>query len=162
DDSLDLVGGIAEVAIGVGDLQVHALAQHNALQRFLEGPVHHLDDGVAEYRDLANDRPVELLVGRVGVDVGDLDLVVAADLELAVAGHRLAQRGQDRAEDDTNIAADGMALDDFLVALRGDRLDLDGLARFQGGEVGVFNLDEEALAGLDLLDLAFLAGEHGA
>ena len=59
----------------------------------------------------------------------------------------------------------GMALDHFAVAGRRFALDLDGLAGFERGEVGVLDADEEAFAGLDFLDaaqLALLAGQGGA
>ena len=93
------------------------------------------------------------LVGGVGVGVGHLDRVAAADFEDAVAGDR-AGRGVVGMEPSAmrTLRPDRVAVDGFLVAALGRAADLDLFAGRQDGEVLVVDLDVEAPAGLDLLE----------
>ena len=141
---------------------VHAAAQHDAAQRLAEGAVGDRHDGVADHDHLLEHVAVELPVGRVLVDVGDLDLVVAAHFQQAVVRLRLAQRGENRAQHEPHVAADGEALDRLLVAAGSSRTAPSPSGPAPAGQVGVFDLEEQPLAGFDLLDLARFAGERGA
>ena len=144
---------VCQVAVGVVDLDVDRLAEDDPLQGFGKRPVGQRDDGVAHDADGSQHGAVEFLVGRVLVDVGDRHFVVAADFQPAVVLHRFAQPRGNRPQHDPHVAAHREAIDDLLVAGGGSAVHFHPWPRFQRRQVGIFDLDEQPLAGLDLLHL---------
>ena len=92
----------------------------------------------------------------MGIDVFDIHPGRAGDLELAVALHRLAQRGGQRAEHHAHIATNRQAFQNLLVALGGGHLHFHKLVPLEDGQVRVLDFHEEALARLELLGALIL------
>ena len=130
-------------------MHVDAATEHHALQRFAVGTVHEGGRRGADHGHLFDDEIFLSSGGSVHVAVGDGDGVVSADFESVVAELRLAERGGNGTDDDANVAADGEAFHGLDVAARRFDFHGHGLAGFECREVGVFDADEEPLAGFE-------------
>ena len=161
-NSIDGISSIGVVPIGIADLEVDGLPQHDATQGLFEGTIGDGGDSVTDNSDLTDHGLVKFLVSGVLVDIGHRDLVIALDLETAVPLDRSSQPGRNAAQSNSHISTHRKTGECLHITTGHLTTELDGLSRIECREVGVIDPDEEPFPGLDLLDTFVLAGHVGS